>query len=130
MFRCVDEECVYKILIDIKVLMDYTERDLLTNAEKQAAWRAAGFLSDRPSKSTVDKVLFQLSDPDLASQNQTKCWLLDRLLHASGVGKGDKSSIIACVSLLNSDTDSAVKQKAMDVLSVITPTKRIFEGRS
>ena len=110
--------------------MDYTEKDLLTHTQRRAVRRNLGSISDRPSKSTVDKILSQLSDPEMTAQSQTKCWLLERLLQASEVGGGDKLSILACVGVLITESDSSVKLKAMEVLNVITPVTRQFEGRS
>ena len=109
--------------------MNYTERDLFTNSQLRVERRNIGSMSDRPNRSTVDRILSQLSDPDVASQNQTKCWMLERLLHASEVGGGEKSSIMACVNLLSTESDSAVKLKAMEVLNFITPVARQFECR-
>ena len=91
------------------------------------ATKKLGSLSERSP--SLDKILSQLADSDLALQPQNKCWLLERLLHALDVGKGEKASIMACVNVLNTESDSSVKLKAMEVLNIITPTARQFEGR-
>ena len=105
------------------------QEETISGTQSLEIRRKDGSISERSSKSTVERIVSQLSDQNLSSQIQTKCWLLERLTHSSEVGSGDKGAIMVCVNLLTVESESSVKLKAMEALNVIVPTARQFDGR-